>query len=95
MHDSQLAIDSHLQHGHTVQTTFVSDSIDMASFEWLKIHGIEAHKLDLFSVLLTATFQHSHGLVNVLMPPTVIEESTAFTPPAVITIDRLRISSFT
>jgi len=53
---------------------------DMASADWLKIYGIDAQKLDFFSILQSAAFRHCDGVVTLLKPPEDSDEKTASTP---------------
>jgi hypothetical protein len=59
---------------------FSSEENDMASADWLKIYGIDAQKLDFFSVLQSAAFRHCDGVVTVLKPPGDSDEVTPETP---------------
>jgi hypothetical protein len=52
----------------------------MASADWLKIYGMDAQKLDFFSVLQSAAFRHCDGVVTLLKPPEDSDEVTASTP---------------
>jgi hypothetical protein len=52
----------------------------MSSSDWLKIYGIDAQKLDFFSVLQSAAFRHCDGVVTLLKPPGESDEVTAETP---------------
>jgi len=52
----------------------------MASADWLKIYGIDAQKLDFFSVLQSAAFRHCDGVVTLLKPPENADELTDNTP---------------
>ncbi|CAF0845592.1 unnamed protein product, partial [Didymodactylos carnosus] len=54
---------------------------DMASLDWLKLYGLEAQKLDFFSVLHSAAFRHCDGVVTVLKPPNDKENSHMPTDP--------------
>ena len=56
----------------------------MSSADWLKIYGIDAQKLDFFSVLQSAVFRHCDGVVTLLKPPETSEE-TSVSAPAVST----------
>jgi hypothetical protein len=59
---------------------FSNEENDMASEDWLKIYGIDAQKLDYFSVLQSAAFRHCDGVVTLLKPPEDSNETTASTP---------------
>ena len=48
---------------------FSNDENEMTSADWLKAFGIDAQKLDFFSVLQAAAFRHCDGVVRVLKPP--------------------------
>lgn len=48
---------------------FSNEETDISSADWLKIHGIDAQKLDFFSVLHAAAFRHCDGVVTLLKPP--------------------------
>ncbi|CAF1294902.1 unnamed protein product [Adineta ricciae] len=59
---------------------FSSEENEMGSVNWLKIYGIDAQKLDFFSVLHAAAFRHCDGVVRVLKPPEDTDEVTDSTP---------------
>jgi hypothetical protein len=59
----------------------------MGSIEWLRIYGIDAQKLDFFSVLQSAAFRHCDGVVRVLKPPDDTDETTASTPAVSLALD--------
>jgi hypothetical protein len=52
----------------------------MASADWLKLYGIDAQKLDFFSILQSAAFRHCDGVVTLLKPPADTDEKTDSTP---------------
>lgn len=59
-------VEPNLQRSLIIQSSalFNHDENDMASIEWLKIYGVDAQKLDFFSVLQQAAFQQCDGLAN-------------------------------
>lgn len=59
---------------------FNSEENEMASIDWLKIYGMDAQKLDFFSVLQSAAFRHCDGVIKLLKPPGDSDEITASTP---------------
>ena len=61
-------------------TLFNHEENEMTSTDWLKLYGIDAQKLDFFSVLHAAAFRHCDGVVKVLKPPEDTEETTESTP---------------
>ena len=58
----------------------------MGSVSWLKIYGIDAQKLDFFSILQAAAFRHCDGVVRVLKPPEDTDEVTDSTPAVCLII---------
>ncbi|CAF0922263.1 unnamed protein product [Rotaria sordida] len=60
--------ENNLQRSLVIQSSalFNNDEKDMASIDWLKIYGINAQKLDFFSVLQSAALQHCDGVVTSL-----------------------------
>jgi len=74
--------DTNMQHSLIVQSSalFNNEENEMASEDWLKIYGIDAQKLDYFSVLQSAAFRHCDGVVTLLKPPEDSDEKTASTP---------------
>ena len=61
-------------------TLFNNEENDMTSADWLKLYGIDAQKLDFFSVLHAAAFRHCDGVVKVLKPPDEDGETSESTP---------------
>jgi hypothetical protein len=63
--------DNNLQRSLIIQSSalFNHDENDMASIDWLKIYGVQAQKLDFFSALQSAAFQHCDGVVTLHKPP--------------------------
>ena len=59
---------------------FNNEENEMSSSDWLKAYGIEAQKLDFFSVLQAAAFRHCDGVITLLKPPVNSEETTESTP---------------
>ena len=59
-------VEPNLQRSLIIQSSalFNHDENDMASVEWLKTYGVNAQKLDFFSVLQQAAFQQCDGLGN-------------------------------
>ncbi|CAF4057996.1 unnamed protein product [Adineta steineri] len=74
--------DKNIQRGLVVPsaTLFNNEENDMTSAEWLKNFGIDAQKLDFFSVLQSAAFKHCDGVVKVLKPPNDSDQVTDNTP---------------
>ncbi len=74
--------ENNFQRSMVVQSSalFGGEENDMASADWLKIFGIDAQKLDFFSVLQSAAFRHCDGVVTVLKPPLDSNEVTPETP---------------
>ncbi|UJR23110.1 hypothetical protein I4U23_026131 [Adineta vaga] len=74
--------DTHFQRSVIIpsSTLFSNDENEMRSIDWLKISGIDAQKLDFFSVLQAAAFRHCDGVVKVLKPPENSDEVTDSTP---------------
>lgn len=61
-------------------TLFGNEETEMTSADWLKTYGIDAQKLDFFSVLTSAAFRHCDGVVTVLRPPLDNEDTSESTP---------------
>ncbi|CAF1582905.1 unnamed protein product [Rotaria magnacalcarata] len=74
--------DHNFQRSLVVQSSalFSNQENEMSSADWLKIHGIDAQKLDFFSVLQSAAFRHCDGVVTLLKPPADSREITASAP---------------
>ncbi|CAF3900099.1 unnamed protein product [Rotaria sp. Silwood2] len=74
--------DSNFQRSLVVQSSalFNNEEKDITSADWLKIYGIDAQKLDFFSVLQAAAFRHCDGVVKLLKPPENADDLTASTP---------------
>ena len=74
--------ENNFQRSMIVQSSalFSGEENDMASADWLKIYGIDAQKLDFFSVLQSAAFRHCDGVVTLLKPPGDSADVTAETP---------------
>jgi hypothetical protein len=64
-------------------TLFNNEENDMPSADWLKIYGIDAQKLDFFSVLQSAAFRHCDGVVTLLKPPDDSPDKTDKTPAVI------------
>lgn len=60
-----------LQRSLIIQSSalFNHDENDMASIDWLKIYGIDAQKIDFFTVLQAVAFRHCDGVVTLYKPP--------------------------
>ncbi len=58
--------DNNLQRSLIIQSSalFNNDENSMASIDWLKIYGVDAQKLDFFSVLQSAATQDCDGVVT-------------------------------
>ena len=71
MPNQQNKTDNNLQRSLIIQSSalFNNEENNMASIDWLKIYGIQAQKLDFFSVLQSAAFRHCDGIVTLLKPP--------------------------
>ena len=74
--------DHNFQRSLIVQSSalFNNEENDMSSSDWLKAYGIEAQKLDFFSILQSAAFRHCDGVITLLKPPEDSQETTASTP---------------
>lgn len=74
--------ESNFQRSLIVQssTLFNHEENEMSSEDWLKIYGIDAQKLDFFSVLQSAAFRHCDGVITLLKPPEDSDDVTAETP---------------
>lgn len=59
-------METNLQRSLIIQSSalFNHDENDMASIDWLKIYGVDAQKLDFFTVLQQAAFQKCDGMNN-------------------------------
>lgn len=77
-----LSGDNSLQRSLVVQSSalFNNEENDMSSADWLQTYGIEAQKLDFFSVLQSAAFRHCDGVVTLLKPPNTSNALTDSTP---------------
>ncbi|XP_018651069.1 hypothetical protein Smp_127480 [Schistosoma mansoni] len=49
----------------------------MSSKEWLSIHGLKAQHLDFYDLLVSVSFKHCDGVVNVLKPPLNVNNNDA------------------
>ena len=74
--------ENNFQRSMIVQSSalFSGEESDMTSADWLKIFGIDAQKLDFFSVLQSAAFLHCDGVITLLKPPGDSDDVTAETP---------------
>jgi hypothetical protein len=72
-------------------TLFNNEENDMPSIDWLKIYGMDAQKLDFFSVLQSAAFRHCDGVVTLLKPPEDSPEKTDETPAVIHPLFLLKI----
>ncbi|CAF4545963.1 unnamed protein product [Rotaria sp. Silwood1] len=74
--------DNNFQRSLVVQSSalFNNEEKDMTSADWLKAYGIDAQKLDFFSILQAAAFRHCDGVVKLLKPPDNSDDVTASTP---------------
>lgn len=74
--------ENNFQRSMIVQSSalFSGEETDMTSADWLKIFGIDAQKLDFFSILQSAAFRHCDGVVTLLKPPGDSDDVTAETP---------------
>ncbi|CAF3780229.1 unnamed protein product [Rotaria sordida] len=74
--------DNNFQRSLVVQSSalFNDEEKDMTSADWLNTYGIDAQKLDFFSVLQSAAFRHCDGVVKLLKPPQTSNDVTASTP---------------
>lgn len=76
--------ENNLQRSLIIQSSalFNNEENDMASIDWLKIYGIDAQKLDFFTVLQAVAFRHCDGVVTLYKAPETIN-GTREVPPAV------------
>ncbi|CAF4151075.1 unnamed protein product [Rotaria sp. Silwood2] len=74
--------ENNLQRSLVIQSSalFNNDEKDMASIDWLKIYGIDAQKLDFFSVLQSAALRHCDGVVTLLKSPDGVNRKNDYTP---------------
>ncbi|CAF3336880.1 unnamed protein product [Rotaria sp. Silwood1] len=74
--------DNNLQRSLVIQSSalFNNDEKDMASIDWLKIYGVDAQKLDFFSILQSAALRHCDGVVTLLKSPDNINRKNDYTP---------------
>lgn len=49
----------------------------MSSKEWLSIYGLKAQHLDFYDLLVSVSFKHCDGVVNVLKPPLNVSNNDA------------------
>ena len=73
-------------------TLFNNEENEMSSADWLKIYGMDAQKLDFFSVLQSAAFRHCDGVVTILKPPNGSLEVTAETPAVISSLLKISIA---
>jgi hypothetical protein len=73
--------ENNLQRSLIIQSSalFNHDENSMASIDWLKIYGVDAQKLDFYSILQSAAIQHCDGVVGLQKPPTDTDEKTSNT----------------
>jgi hypothetical protein len=82
LNNKSIKPETNLQRSLVIQASalFNHDENYMTSIDWLKIYGVDAQKLDFYSVLKLAAFQHCDGIVTVHQPSNNTNGKTDNTP---------------